>query len=88
MEQINLKLKRTKIKVEFEDKEYLLTRPTFGEVKQFESERKKVSDGEAEVTDLIFKFLEKCGMPIEISQSLEVEMISQIIDALSGVKKN
>ena len=88
MEQINLKLKRTKIRLELDDKEYFLTRPTFGEVKQFEADRKKCAEDDDAVTDLVFKFIEKCGLPLEISQTLEVEMISQIIDALSGSKKN
>lgn len=88
MEQINLKLKRTKIKLEVDDKVYMLTRPTYSDVKAFEAERKLVAEDPEKLPELIFMFLEKTGLPKDVANNLEVSMITEIIDVLSGVKKN
>lgn len=88
MEQINLKLQRTKIKLELDGKDYFLHKPNYAEMKAFEKERKLLENNAEDVSDLVIRFLEKSGLPKDVAESLEVEMISQLIDALSGSKKN
>lgn len=89
MEQINLKLKRTKIHLELDDKVYVLTKPNFGEYKEFNSKRKAISENDSEgMAELTVSFLEGCGLPKEVCYSLEVSMIKDIIELLAESKKN
>lgn len=87
MEQI--KLVRTKVELEIDDKKYILTKPSYGELKQYNSKRKSMSDDDTEaLSDLTIEFLSNAGLPKELVESLEMSMVVQLIELLADSKKN
>lgn len=84
-----LKLKRTKIELEIDDKKFVLTKPNYGELKQYNQKRKAINDEDTEsLADLTVDFLVMAGLPKEVVESLEMSMVIQLVELLSDSKKN
>lgn len=77
--------KRTEIKLSVYGQTYTLKKPTIKQVKSFESRMKDSSGKEMEMAS---EFLNELGLPIEVTENLEVDHFSKIVESLMGVKKN
>ena len=81
-----IKLQRVQLKVLFEEKEYILTRPKMGRVFHFEQviEKAEPMVRLKETLDL----LESCGLPRDIAENMDAELVLEVLDALKPGKKN
>ena len=70
-----LVLKKKYIKVSYGDKEYLVAKPTTKQINEF-------SKSEDKSVEAIVAFLEKLGLPAEISWDIDAESLQQIVEAL------
>lgn len=76
------------IKVIFGGKEYFLRKPNNGEARALRQHlRSTESDPDAQ-EEFIMKFLEERGLPREVGDALDLDCLSEIIDALSAKKKS
>ncbi len=82
-----MKLVRTVFEIEIDDKKFELRKPTFKESQQYrESLLKLGTDGDA--AQVMKEFLEKLGLPSDVFDGLEFDHITQLMDAVTGSKKN
>lgn len=77
------------IKIEFEGKEYICTKPKVGAVRAMEAAIEKAkSDGKGG-TELMIQHLMSCGLPQEMLEQLDAEQFQAVVELLhSSTKKN
>ena len=79
-------LKRVIFQYKIDGETYDVRKPSVREIKEL-SAKQKDSNGVEDVDESI-KFLAKLGLPEEVANSLEAHMIEQVIEDISGAKKN
>ena len=79
--------KKTKV-IKINDVEYSLKQPTYKDSVEYDKSVAEAKDDTKKKIDCLFNYLEKLGLPKEISTDLEIENITEIMNYLSGVKKN
>lgn len=77
-----------KIKVVFEGKDYLLSKPTLGASRDFAKAIKLAESDDSAKIDAMIEYLAKLGLPREICENLMIEEVEKIIDALTPKKKS
>lgn len=82
-----MKLVRTIFEVEIDNKKFELRKPTYKESQQYREELLKLGEtGDAGL--VMIGFLEKLGVPKDVFETLEFDHITQLMDAVTGSKKN
>jgi hypothetical protein len=82
-----MKLVKTIIELEVYDKKYELRKPNFKESQMYREALLKLDEsGDASI--VMMDFLAMLGLPKEIFESLEFGHITEIMEAVTGSKKN
>ena len=81
-----LDLKRTKIELKIDGNVLGLTRPSVSQFEQYQKDYTGVE--ESEQLNVMRSFFETLGMPKAIFDSLEIEHLQLIVEAISGQKKS
>lgn len=85
---MTLKLERTKVLVDAYGEMVELSKPSLYEVIELEDRLKIIKeDGKAVIKEMI-EFLKRRGFPENLISSMEPDHIAQVIEALSGKKKD
>lgn len=88
MEEIKVQAPAQSLKVIFEEKEYLLTKPSLGESRALRKAMKDV-EGDADANiEIVLKFLETRGLPIEVAEKLDMDCLEQVVEKLNAKKKS
>lgn len=77
-----------KIKVVFEGKDYVLSKPTLGASRNFSKSFKAAGEDGAAQIDALIEFISACGLPKEVCENLVAEEINKVADMLTSKKKN
>lgn len=80
-----MKLVRTVFEIELDDKKFELRKPKFKETQQY---RESLLKEGADAGVVMKEFLEALGLPIGVYDELEMDHITQLMDAVTGSKKN
>jgi hypothetical protein len=80
---VELNFKKKTLRVKWEGAEYKVAFPSVRSVKEFQDEAKG-KEGDIEPT---IHFLNSLGLPEDICYDLEPDMLAQVVNTLSGVKK-
>jgi len=83
----DLDLTRRRLQVKVGTETYKVLFPTARQVEQFDSKYKPVQKDQNKSLELIFDFLEALGMPKKVSEELDVENLTILLETLSGKKK-
>ena len=78
---MELNLQVTKIKVRLGDEAWELRRPSVRELKEFAAAK-------GEDLDKTIDLLAKCGLPCEVTETLDVESLQAVVDTLTPKKKS
>ncbi len=87
MDRLELK-PRSKLTVNFEGVDYPVNRPSLGVLADFEEKMEEVKKTKKGVIRFMLGFVVDCGVPKEIAAKFNSEDLEQIVDLVSGVKKN
>jgi hypothetical protein len=82
-----IELTRTTIEVKIDDKTFNMRMPTYKEGIQYKSSVKECGDDEIKTSDLLMGYLEKLGMPKEVTETLEIGHLEKILEFILGAKK-
>lgn len=82
-----MKLVRTVFEIEIDDKKFELRKPNFKESQQYKESLLKLGET-GDAAQVMKEFLEVLGLPINVFDSLEFDHITQLMDAITGSKKN
>lgn len=82
-----MKLTRTVFEVEIDGKTFNIRKPNFRESQQYREELLKIGET-GDAAEVMKDFLAKLGLPKEIFETLEFGHISEIMEAVTGSKKN
>ena len=82
-----MKLVRTVFEIELDDKQFSLRKPTFKESQQYREDLLKIGEN-GDAAQVMMSFLENLGLPEEVFETLEFDHITQLMDAVTGSKKN
>mgnify|MGYP003149273044 CR=1 FL=1 len=81
-----MKLEASKITLEWEGTEYKLRRPKVKESMLFTKAVSKLSDDKiVEKIELAIEQLDKCGLPREVTEEMEMTHLTAIQNLLNGV---
>lgn len=80
-----LKFERGGLEVNVYGKELKLTKPTVEQTQDYAKQAKGISEEES--SSLLFDFLEKLGLPKEVSKEMEVDHLNALCEALMPSKK-
>ena len=83
-----IELLETNIPVKFQGKEYSLRFPTYEESFQYEEDLKNCGEDTKQINKVLFDYLEKLGLPSDMTKKLELGHLKKIIEFVSGSKKN
>lgn len=81
--QIEIK-ERTKVTAKIYGREYMLTKPTVG---QIESMQEKIAADKTKSMAVMKEFAQNLGLPADIANGMEVEHFQTVIEELCGTKK-
>lgn len=70
-----LSVKKKSIKVSYGDKEYLVAKPSTRQINDF-------SKNDSKTIEATVEFLEKLGLPADVSWEIDVESLQEIVEAL------
>lgn len=79
--------KKRKLNVKFEDKAYTLNFPNLKQIKDHQKKQSKIKGDSLGVIDLSQDFLDELGLPKAVSDEMEADNITDIVQVLSGQKK-
>jgi hypothetical protein len=82
---MELKLERTKLKIDLYGEIIEASKPTYGEVEALERELKEAKEDQPKITAVVKGFLGRSGID---ASKVEVEHLFQIIELITGKKKN
>jgi len=82
-----MKLVRTVFEIELDDKKFSLRKPTFKESQKYREDLSKLGASE-DASNVIMNHLESLGLPNGVFESLESDHITQLLEVISGLKKN
>lgn len=82
-----LELTRTTIEVKLDGKEYTLRMPTYKEGILYKHEIKLLQDDDVKASERLVEYLSKLGLPKEVSESLEIGHLEQVLEFILGAKK-
>lgn len=88
MEQNTIKSKRTIVMLDIDGEIIKLTRPSFGEQIKFKEKLDTYKDKENEAFQITVDFLSSCGLDPKYLDVLELETVTELLEMLSGQKKN
>lgn len=82
-----MKLVRTVFEIELDDKKFSLRKPTFKESQKYREDLLKMGEN-GDAAQVMASFLENLGLPKEVFETLEFDHITQLMEAVTGSKKN
>ena len=82
-----MKLVKSILELEVYGEKVELRKPTFKEAQSYRDELIKLGES-GDATEVMVNFLEKLGLKKEIFDSLELAHVNQIMDLVTGSKKN
>jgi hypothetical protein len=82
-----MEFKKSVLKFKFEEQEIRLKFPNVSQQMQFSKEYEKVKDNALQSIEVIIGFLCQLGLPEDVSGELEMDHLTQILEALNGKKK-
>lgn len=82
-----MKLVRTVFEIEIDDTKFELRKPKFKETQQYRDDLTSLKPGD-DVYIVMQKYLESLGLPVGMFASLEIDHITQLMETVSGSKKN
>lgn len=82
---MELKLQRTVLKLDIYGNLFEIAKPTYAFAKEWQAKVKDMS--EEEVASYTVELLQSFGIPKDIIESLEIEHLGMIIEAIFGAKK-
>jgi hypothetical protein len=81
-----LELVKAKLPVKIDDVVHELRSPTYRDSLEYENKLKDLDDPKLKA-DALFSYLESLGLPRNVSESLEIGHITQILTYVTGEKK-
>lgn len=90
MEQ-EITIKRVSFGLTIDDKRYPVDKPNMKKLKSFTAKQKMIEkkpDHEEELVDSSLEFLSSLGLPIEVVENLDPEMLEDITKIVTGQKKS
>ncbi len=72
-----------KYKIKYDGTEYILGAVTVGEMMELQ----EIGEDENDSLDKTLEFLEKKGMPVEVSKQMHKDQLERLITLLAGEKK-
>ena len=85
---MDLKLTRPgRKKVQVDDEVYMVKIPTLGDQKALQKDLESLDKNSADATEKMVSWLDSLGFPRNVAESLDVDSITQVIEAISK-KKN
>jgi len=80
-----LEFKRRELALKVYGEEYKILFPTVSQVQNYAKELNK--RGEEDAGELLLEFLDKLGLPKEVSGEMESDHLQQVVNALMPAKK-
>ena len=80
-----LEFKKTEVEAMIYGVAYKLRRPTVREAQDYG--KSVAAKGEQDSAMLLLELLEKCGLPVEVSEQMEAEHLVSLVEALMPSKK-
>jgi hypothetical protein len=74
--------------IEIDGSEYRLNRPKLGAVKMFESEMAAATAAGTGITTVFMDHVVRCGLPIEVVETLDSDQLLEVFQVLQPAKKN
>ena len=82
-----MKLVRTVFEIELDEQKFELRKPKFKETQQYRKSLLKIGEsGDAAI--VMQEFLELLGLPVGVFETLEFDHITQLMETVTGSKKN
>ena len=82
-----MKLVRTVFEIELDEQKFELRKPKFKETQQYRESLLKIGEsGDAAI--VMQEFLELLGLPVGVFETLEFDHITQLMETVTGSKKN
>lgn len=82
---MELKLQKSKVRLDIYGELFEIDKPTYGFAKEWQSKIKGMT--EQEVTEYTIQTLVDFGIPLNVIESLEVDHLAQVVEAIFGAKK-
>lgn len=82
-----LELVRSTIEVSLDGKVHNMRMPTYKEGILYRCELEKVKDDDLKSSDMLIDYLAKLGLPKDVSEGLEIDHLTQVLDFILGAKK-
>lgn len=77
----------TKVLIKIAGVDYHVRKPTVGEVEANAEAAKDTEKDASLMMKNLINFLDKLGIPADVSRSLEIEQLTEIMEYLNGSKK-
>ena len=83
-----LDLSDKKLKVKIGENSYNLSYPSVAQFESYSDDLKKIDqDDPKKMNEMMFKFLDDLGLPVEIGRSLQQANLTTLLNELAGTKK-
>lgn len=82
-----LELTRATVEVKLDGKVHTLRMPTYKEGIVYKHELSLSKDDDIKSADMLIAYLSKLGLPAEVSESLEINHLEQVLEFILGAKK-
>lgn len=77
---------RTKVKASIYGKDYLLSKPTVGQIEDMQAQAEKEESSDKK-SALMRKWVSGLGLPEAVSSEMEIDHFLQVVEVLTGTKK-
>jgi len=82
-----MKLVRTVFEIELDEQKFELRKPKFKETQQYRESLLKIGES-GDAAAVMQEFLVLLGLPVGVFESLEFDHITQLMETVTGSKKN
>jgi hypothetical protein len=77
---------RSEIKAKIYGKDFILKKPTVGEIELLQEESDKITDNKGKSV-LMRQWIAKLGLPEDFTKEMELDHLMQVVEHLTGTKK-
>lgn len=82
-----MEIKKRVLNLKYEGQQYSVAFPSVKDLKKYQSQFEKSKDDDVKAIEKSQEFLSELGLPMDISDQMEINDLKEIIEHISGQKK-